>query len=116
MKCVNDTLPPRPRRRWLLTTVRLSTSSLAGIARTLVAVGTARLDSMLATTRAAAPLSGRASDPPGTPGAAGSREAVGAAGAAGVAGAVGTAGAAGVAAGGAGRGAGSAGAAGGAAA
>src|SRR4051794_26334199 len=39
-------------------TTRLSMSSLAGIARTLVAVGTARLVSMLATTRAAAPRRG----------------------------------------------------------
>jgi hypothetical protein len=38
--------------------MRLSMSSLAGTARTLVAVGTVRLDSMLATTRAAAPRSG----------------------------------------------------------
>ena len=38
--------------------MRLSTSSLAGTARTLVAVGTVRLVSMLATTRAAAPRSG----------------------------------------------------------
>src|SRR4051794_13274442 len=58
MRWVNETLPPRPRRRWLLTTTRLSMSSLAGIARTLVAVGTARLASMLLTTRAAAPRSG----------------------------------------------------------
>src|SRR5437764_8635619 len=58
MMCVNDTLPPRRRRRWLLMTTRLSMSSLAGIARTLVATGTARLASMLATTRAAAPFNG----------------------------------------------------------
>src|SRR3954470_8563757 len=58
MRWVNDTLPPRPRRRWLLMTTRLSISSLAGMARTLVAVGTARLASMLLTTRAAAPRSG----------------------------------------------------------
>src|SRR5271169_1396656 len=57
MRCVNDTLPPRPRRRWLLMTIRLSASSLAGIARTLVAVGTARLAVMLVTVRAAAPRS-----------------------------------------------------------
>src|SRR3954471_13979009 len=37
-------------------TTRLSMSSLAGIARTLVAVGTARLASMLVTTRAAGPF------------------------------------------------------------
>src|SRR3954452_13001770 len=58
IRCVKETLPPRPRRRWLLMTTRLSISSFAGIARTLVAVGTARLASMLETTRAAAPLSG----------------------------------------------------------
>ena len=56
MRCVNDTLPPRERVRWLLTTMRLSMRSLAGIARTLVAVGSSRLDSMFATVRAAAPL------------------------------------------------------------
>ena len=39
-------------------TTRLSISSLAGTARTLVAVGTWRLDSMLVTTRADAPRSG----------------------------------------------------------
>src|SRR2546429_370095 len=38
-------------------TILLSTSSLAGIARTLVAVGTARLAVMLLTVRAAAPRS-----------------------------------------------------------
>src|SRR3954466_1461140 len=59
MRWVNDTLPPRPRRRWLLTTTRLSMRSLAGMARTLVAVGTPRLASMLETTRAAAPRRGR---------------------------------------------------------
>ena len=44
--------------------MRLSMSSLAGTARTLVAVGTVRLVSMLATTRAAAPRSGCAGGPP----------------------------------------------------
>src|SRR5215469_14155679 len=38
-------------------TIRLSMSNLAGIARTLVAVGTPRLASMFATVRAAAPRS-----------------------------------------------------------
>src|SRR5450755_5069170 len=38
-------------------TIRLSTSSLAGTARTLVAVGTPRLAVMLVTVRAAAPRS-----------------------------------------------------------
>ena len=46
-------------------TIRLSTSSLAGTARTLVAVGTVRLASMLVTTRAAAPLSRTGSGAPG---------------------------------------------------
>src|SRR6478672_8712781 len=104
MRCVNDTLPPRLRRRWLLMTVRLSASSLAGTARTLVAVGTVRLVSMLATTRAAAPLSGVLAEP-----------VVGAASLAGWAAGAGTgAGAAG--AGAAAEGTGAAGAAGGAAA
>src|SRR6476469_4224010 len=58
MMWVKLTLPPRERARWLLMTTRLSISSLAGTARTLVAVGTWRLDSMLVTTRAAAPRSG----------------------------------------------------------
>src|SRR5919106_5667049 len=57
MRWVKLTLPPRPRLRWLLMTMRLSISSLAGTARTLVAVGTWRLVSMLVTTRAAAPRS-----------------------------------------------------------
>ena len=42
MRWVKLTLPPRPRARWLLITMRLSTSSFAGTARTLVAVGTQR--------------------------------------------------------------------------
>ena len=58
IRWVKETLPPRPRCSALLMTVRLSMSSLAGTARTLVAVGTARLAFMLVTTRAAGPLSG----------------------------------------------------------
>src|SRR5208282_6464558 len=57
MRWVNDTLPPRPLPRWLLITIRLSTRSMAGIARTLVAVGTVRLAVMFAAVRAAAPRS-----------------------------------------------------------
>src|SRR5882762_1867706 len=57
MTWVKETLPPRLRRRWLLTTIRLSAISFAGTARTLVAVGTDSDASMLATTRAAAPRS-----------------------------------------------------------
>ena len=55
MRWVKLTLPPRARRRWLLMTTRLSMISLAGTARTLVAVGTVSEVSMFATTRAAAP-------------------------------------------------------------
>src|SRR3954468_1113129 len=58
MRCVNETLPPRERARWLLITMRLSTSSLAGTARTLVAVGTVSDAFMFLTTLAAAPRSG----------------------------------------------------------
>src|SRR3954470_23326531 len=55
MMCVNDTLPPRARARWLLITMRLSIKSLTGTDRTLVAVGTARLASMFCAVRAGAP-------------------------------------------------------------
>src|SRR5262245_32659396 len=55
MMWVNDTLPPRARRRWLLMTIRLSISSLTGTERTLVAVGTVSEASMLMAVRAAAP-------------------------------------------------------------
>src|ERR671929_836079 len=58
MRCVKDTLPPRARARWLLMTIRLSASSLAGTARTLVAVGTVSEAFMFFTTLAAAPRSG----------------------------------------------------------
>src|ERR1700760_1334503 len=57
MRWVKETFPPRPRCRWLLMTILLSMSSLAGTARTLVAVGTLRLAAMFATVRAAAPRS-----------------------------------------------------------
>src|SRR3954449_6624940 len=58
MRWVNDTLPPRERARWLLMTIRLSASSFAGTARTLVAVGTVSDRFMFLTTVAAAPRSG----------------------------------------------------------
>src|SRR4051794_15525402 len=58
MRWVNDTLPPRERARWLLITMRLSASSLAGTDRTLVAVGTVSERFMFLTTLAAAPRSG----------------------------------------------------------
>src|SRR5215207_6135196 len=57
MMCVNDTLPPRARARWLLITILLSMSSLTGTERTLVAVGTLRLASMFCAVRAGAPRS-----------------------------------------------------------
>src|SRR5215472_1062189 len=57
MRWVNETLPPRSRLRWLLMTMRLSMSSLAGTARTLVAVGTVRLAAMFVAVRADAPRS-----------------------------------------------------------
>ena len=58
IRCVNDTFPPRLRRRWLLMTMRLSISSLAGIDRTLVAVGTCRLSSIFLESVLAMPRSG----------------------------------------------------------
>src|SRR6516162_6832787 len=57
IRWVNETFPPRPRARLLLITMRLSTRSLAGMARTLVAVGTLRLAAMFSAVRAAAPRS-----------------------------------------------------------
>ena len=55
IRWVKETFPPRARARWLLMTMRLSHSSLTGTERTLVAVGTVRLASMLETVRAGAP-------------------------------------------------------------
>ena len=57
MMWVKETLPPRPRDRWLLITTLLSISNFTGTDRTLVAVGTERLASMFVTTRPAAPRS-----------------------------------------------------------
>src|SRR3984957_4102493 len=57
MRWVKEIFPPRPRCRWLLMTILLSMSSLAGTARTLVAVGTVRLAAMFCAVRAAAPRS-----------------------------------------------------------
>jgi len=65
MRWVKETFPPRPRARWLLITVRLSIINLAGIARTLVAVGTVSDASMLCTTRAATPRIGSNVEAPG---------------------------------------------------
>src|SRR4051812_18673266 len=58
MGWVKGPFPPRDRARWLLMTMRLSASSLAGTARTLVAVGTVSETFMFLTTAAAAPRSG----------------------------------------------------------
>ena len=58
-------MPPRPRFRWLLITVRLSIINFAGTARTDVAVGTVRDASMLCTTRAETPRSGSTVAAPG---------------------------------------------------
>src|SRR3954466_6783389 len=58
MRWVNETFPPRERARWLLMTMRLSASSLAGTARTLVAVGTVSETFMFLTTAADAPRRG----------------------------------------------------------
>src|SRR6201996_5721739 len=80
--CVNDTLPPRVRLSWLLITMRLSISSLAGMARTLVAVGRSSDWDMFLTTAAAAPRSTWTSSPSAGGGPDGL--AAGAAGAAGV--------------------------------
>src|SRR5664279_2447266 len=65
MRWVKETLPPRARARWLLMTVRLSNNNLTGTDRTLVAVGTVRLESMFWTVRAAAPRSTTFSTSPG---------------------------------------------------
>src|ERR1700759_3499807 len=64
MTWVKETLPPRVRFRWLLMTIRLSASSLAGTARTEVAVGTVSEASMLRAIAAAAPPSTFTSEPP----------------------------------------------------
>ncbi len=61
MTCVKLTLAPVVRASWLLRMSRLTSRRRAGTVRTLVAVGTARLASMLATIREAAPRSGVAS-------------------------------------------------------
>src|SRR4051794_9136857 len=57
IRWVKEILPPRVRRSWLLITRRLSASSLAGTARTDVAVGTSSDASMFFTTADAAPRS-----------------------------------------------------------
>src|SRR5690348_3526553 len=68
IRWVKLTLPPRPRARWLLITIRLSASSFAGTARTLVAVGTCSEASMFDTMRAATPRIGDVWAPAGAAG------------------------------------------------
>src|SRR5690349_948423 len=65
MRWVKLTLPPPLRPRNPLMTRRLTSSSLAGTLRKLVAVGTARLRSMFATTAAPAPRLGSPGSPAG---------------------------------------------------
>src|SRR5277367_4328366 len=64
MMCVKLTFAPVVRANWLFRIRRLTSSSRAGTVRTLVAVGTVRLASMLATIREAAPRRGVASPLP----------------------------------------------------
>src|SRR4051794_3727924 len=56
MRCVKLTLPSPDRERYPLITLRLTSSSLAGMLRKLVAVGTSRLCSMFLTMTAPTPL------------------------------------------------------------
>ena len=65
MMCVNETFPPRVRFKWFVITVRLSIINFAGIARTLVAVGTESDASIEATTRPATPRRGSKVAAPG---------------------------------------------------
>src|SRR5580692_11362379 len=64
MMWVKLTLAPVVLASWLLRMSRFTSSKRAGTVRTLVAVGTLRLASMLATMREAAPRSGVASSVP----------------------------------------------------
>ena len=80
MMWVKLTFAPVVRASWLFRIRRLTSRSRAGTVRTLVAVGTARLASMLATIREAAPRSGVASSvAAGTTGAGAGAAAAGAA-------------------------------------
>src|ERR1700730_13030331 len=60
---VNEILPPRVRLSWLLITTRLSIISLAGIARTLFAVGSSGVIDLFFTTASAAPRNTWTSSP-----------------------------------------------------
>src|SRR6478736_2065078 len=86
MRWVKLTLPPPLRPRNPLTTRRLTSKSLAGTLRKLVAVGTVRLRSMLATTAAPAPRIGLLGSAVAAAGWAGAGAAAAAGGAAGAAG------------------------------
>src|ERR1700754_2789007 len=77
---VKEILPPRVRLSWLLMTTRLSIISLAGMARTLVAVGRSSDCDMFLTTAAAAPRSTWFSSPSAGGGPAGFGAGAGAAG------------------------------------
>src|SRR5271168_1515407 len=68
MMWVKLTFAPVVRASWLFRIRRLTSRSRAGTVRTLVAVGTARLASMLATIREAAPRNGVASSLPAVAG------------------------------------------------
>src|ERR1700677_141022 len=71
MMWVKLTLAPVVRASWLFRMRRLTSRSRAGTDRTLVAVGTARLASMLATMREAGPRRGVAPSLPPPPAGAG---------------------------------------------
>src|SRR5262245_41273763 len=77
MRWVKLTLPPPERPRKPLMTLRLTSRSLAGMFRKLVAVGTARLRSMLATMSAPAPRIGSPTGPGSAAGASGGDGAAG---------------------------------------
>ena len=62
---MKESFPPRVRFKWFVITVRLSIINFAGIARTLVAVGTDSEASIDATTRPATPRSGSIVAAPG---------------------------------------------------
>ena len=63
MRWVNETFPPRARRKWLLMTIRLSIISFAGTVLTLVAVGTWRLASIFEARAFAMPRRGLTTSP-----------------------------------------------------
>src|SRR6476659_331614 len=96
MRCVKLIFPAPDRPRKPLMIFRLTSSSLAGMLRKLVAVGTARLRSMLATMSAPAPRIGFPTGSAAEVAAAGPAAGSGAAGGAGAAATAGGGGGAGV--------------------